>query len=112
MMINVVIHDVDEIKLKCFRFKVVISFKVMINHVRVLNSIEKFFFICHVQTPLHFFFFSKNLFEIATFTFTSTATAPLKKIYIYIYIELLKKRAGRGKVQISLGLTMIDLGFV
>ena len=32
-MIDVVVHDVDEIQLRCFCFKVVISFKVMINHV-------------------------------------------------------------------------------
>ena len=34
MMIDVVVHDVDEIKLRCFLFKLMISFKLMINHVK------------------------------------------------------------------------------
>lgn len=38
-MINIVIHDVDKMKLLCFVYIVMIMYEIMINHVRKKNKI-------------------------------------------------------------------------
>ena len=38
MIIDVVVYDVDKIKLRCFLFNLIISFKLMIKHVRNKNK--------------------------------------------------------------------------
>ena len=75
-MIHVVIHDVDEIKLRCFLHKLMITDKLMIKHVICCLSFSFFSFF-----PLSlflFFSFSLFLFLFCLLSFPPPFFSPLR----------------------------------
>ena len=51
-MVGAVVHGAGEVKLRCFRSKVVVSFKVMVNHVRYPEEVRLLFILDMNETYL------------------------------------------------------------